>query len=289
MEIVRVHSRSLFPVAALLGAAVVVLPTVASSETPSISAYDEPGLYGAHSWMPATATVGSGGVVKFANPYGETDHGLKFTGGPTTPSCTGIPAAASEPAGATEWQGECTFSTPGTYTFICTVHPGEMKGTITVNPNGTTMTTMTTPTTATTTPTTAPTIAPPGGPGSGTASDSPLAGSVAQAIKLAPGQHGKSVHGSVAVSQAGAGGRLEVELFTSAASLTRAKHPSRVRVGRLLRSSLKAGAVSFAVPLIAKASSALRRHRRLALAVEIVLTPVIGAPVRTTRSVVEHA
>ena len=278
----RLRRRLLFPVAALLGATVVVLPAIASSETPSITAHNEGVYY--HSWMPATATVSPGGIVKFSNPYSETRHGLKFTNGPATPSCTGIPAAASTETGEISWQGECTFSTPGTYTFICTVH-AEMKGTITVSPNGTTATTTTTttPTTTTTTPTT------PGEPGSETTSGSPLAGSVAQAVKLASSQHGKSVHGSVKVSQGGAGGRLEVALLARSASLAKAKHPSRVRVGRLVRSSLSVGVVSFAVPLTAKARSTLRRHRRLALTVQIVLTPVHGTAVTVTRSVVEHA
>lgn len=276
----RVRKRCL-PLVALLAVCAALSPTVASSETPSISAHNEgfEGLY--HSWQPSTATVNPGGVVKFSNPSA-TDHGLKFTGGSAgaTPSCTGIPVAATEPAGDTSWQGECTFSKPGTYTFICTVHPTEMTGTITVNPNGTTTTTTTTTTPTTTTP---------AEPGSEPTSGSPLAGSAGQAIKLAPSQHGKSVHGSVEVARAGVGGRLEVELLARSASLATAKHPSRVRVGRLLRSSLNAGVVSFAVPLTAQARSALRRHRRLALTVEIVLTPVTGAPVTVTRSVVEHA
>jgi plastocyanin len=288
---VRLRKRLLFPVASLLGVTVVILPTIASSETsPGIAAYDEPGIYGYHSWMPSTATVGAGGVVQFSNPYSEVPHGLKFTGGPATPSCTGIPTAAGEPAGATDWHGECTFSTPGTYSFICTVHPTEMKGTITVNPNGTTTTaTTTTPTPTTPTTTTTPTATTPSGSGSGPISGSPLSGGAAQAVKLAASVHGKFVHGSVEVSQSGAGGRLEVGLFTSAASLARTKHPTKVRVGRLVRSSLQAGVVSFAVPLTAKARQALRRHRRLALTVEIVLTPLAGAPVTIVRSAVEHA
>ncbi len=273
------------PLAAVLGAAVVVLPAIASSETPSISAHNEGGgYYGqTHSWMPATATVGVGGVVKFSNPYSETPHGLKFTGGTAgeAPSCTGIPAAAGTESGATNWQGECTFSTPGTYTFVCTVHPSEMKGTITVNPNGTTTTTMTTPTTTTTTTTPTAPVEPPSG--------SPLAGSAAQAIRLASSQHGSSVHGSVDVSQAGVGGRLEVDLLAKSTSLAKAKRSTQVRVGRLVRSSLYAGSVSFAVPLTAHGKAALRRHKRLALTVQIVLTPLSGAAVTVTQSVVMHA
>ena len=82
---------------------------------------------------------------------------------------------------------------------------------------------------------------------------------------------------------------MEVALLAGSASLAKVKHSSKLRVGRILRSSLKAGAVSFSVPLTAKATSALRRHHRLALTVRIVLTPVHGAAVTTTKSVVLHA
>ncbi len=119
-----------------LGLIAATFPIIASSVAPNISAYNEPGIYGVarHYWMPSTVTVSPGGAVKFVNPYTETYHGLKFTGGSAgvAPSCTGIPQAATEPGGAFHWEGECTFSKPGTYTFICTVHPTEMTGTITV-------------------------------------------------------------------------------------------------------------------------------------------------------------
>jgi plastocyanin len=108
-------------------------------------------------------------------------------------------------------------------------------------------------------------------------------------IKLISSQHGSSVRGVVDVSQFGAGGRLEVALLAGSASLAKVGGLSKVRVGRFLRSSLQAGAVAFAVPLTAKGKSALRRHRRLALTVQIVLTPIHGAATSVTRSVVLHA
>jgi hypothetical protein len=97
------------------------------------------------------------------------------------------------------------------------------------------------------------------------------------------------VHGSIKVSQAGSGGRLEVGLFAAGASLAKAGHHAQVRVGRLVRSSLEAGSVSFSVPLSAKGKAALRRHQRLALTVKITLTPLHGAAVTVTRVVVVRA
>jgi hypothetical protein len=114
---------------------------------------------------------------------------------------------------------------------------------------------------------------------------SPLVGGT-HALTLAAAQHGSSVHGSLHVSSAGAGGKLEVALFAPGASLAAVHHPAGVRVGRLLRSAVHAGIVSFATPLSARARTALRRHHRLGLTVQIVLTPLAGAPARVTRSVV---
>jgi hypothetical protein len=110
-----------------------------------------------------------------------------------------------------------------------------------------------------------------------------------KALKLAGSQRGSAVHGSIKVSRAGAGGRLEVGLFAAGASLAKAGHPAQVRVGRLVRSSLKAGSVSFSVPLSVKGKAALRRHRRLALTVKIMLTPLHGASVTITRGIVVRA
>lgn len=266
--------RRYLPLAAVLGAAAAVLPAIAASETtPTISAYNEPGGYFLHSWMPSTATVGLGGTVLFKNPYSTTNHGLKFTGGTAggLPSCTGLPPAAETELGAPNWEANCTFSKSGTYTFICTVHH-EMTGTITVNPNGTTTTTTTTPTTTTTT---TPTELPSGGP---------LIGG----LSLRSSQHGGVVRGSLDISQTGTGDRLEVDVFAKGESLAKAKRPTTVRVGRFIRSSAPAGKVSFVVKLNARARNALRHRHRLALTVRITLTPLYGESTKLIRSVVEH-
>jgi plastocyanin len=281
----------LLPLAGLLGAAVVVLPSVASSETsPTIEA-SKSGVY--FRWQPSTATVNAGGAVTFANPSTEVNHGVEWRPGrPTTPSCTGgVPVGTSEAASGANWSGTCTFNTPGTYTFWCTVHHQEMSGSITVNANGTTTTTTTTGTGTGTQTSTAG-----GGPSTGTAtptelssqggSASPLAGSASEAVRLSAKQHGKSVRGSVAISPAGVGARLEVDLLAKSASLAAAGHAARVRVGRVLRASLPAGKVSFSVPLSARARRAVRRHHRLALSVTLTINAPGGASVTLTRAVV---
>jgi plastocyanin len=261
-----------------------VLPAVAVSETtPTIEAENQ-GPYGEHAfrWNPAQATVTAGGAVTFSSPT-TIPHGLEWVSVPATPSCTGnIPIGAS----GTKWSGTCSFATDGTYTFRCTVHPTEMVGTITVNPNGTTTTT----------------TQPPGGgsgpppsttnPVSGSPSGSPpgsQAGSPLIAVTVPGSQRGKSVHGSAAVSQAGVGGQLVVGVSAASASVARTHHPAHVRVGRLVRSMLHAGTVSFAVPLSAKAKRALERHRRLALTVTVTLVPAHGSAVGVTRSVLLHS
>ncbi len=285
MEIVILRRRLVMALLAVLGAAVVVLPTVAGSEaSPTIKAVNAPGgYYGeSHAWSPAEVTVSAGGVVTLSNPTA-VEHGVKWISGPETPSCMGIPVGTTAAARGANWSGTCVFAKPGVYSFYCTVHGPEMTGTVTVNPSGTVTTTTTTQPSSqgggSTTTTTNPSGPTPGSAGS------PLAGSAAAAIKLGGNQRGKAVRGSVKVSQAGAGGRLEVDLLARRASLASSPHSTPVEVGRVIHPSLQAGTVPFTVPLNAKAKRALRAHRHLALTVRIVLTPAVGSALTITRSV----
>jgi plastocyanin len=268
--------RRYVPLIAGLGIATAALPAIASSETsPTVEAVNT-GLY-SHAWSPPQVSVLAGGVVAFSNKTA-IRHGVEWVGGPTKPTCDpSVPVGTTEASAGAEWSGNCTFSQAGTYTFYCTVHGPEMTGTVTVGSDGaTTVTSTTTPTT--TTPGTAPppkAEAPPG---------PPLLG----APSLRAIQHGSSVRGSLEISQAGAGSRLEIDLLAGAATLSKAGHAKRVRVGRLVHSSVKAGPQSFAVKLDAKARRALSRHHRLALTVRIVLTPFNGETTTVTRSVVQH-
>lgn len=278
----------------LLGAVVVVLPAVASSEAaPTIEAVHEGGVYGGYRWKPPTAAVNAGGVVSFSNPS-ETNHGVEWKYPPVTPSCSaGVPVGTTAAASNTKWSGTCTFSQPGKYEFWCTVHGSEMHGTITVNPSGTTTPTpTTTPTGTQTTTSGGGSSTTPGESGSQVgsgASGSPLAGGASQSVKVASSQHGRSVRGSVAISQAGVGGSLEVDLLAKSASLASGGHASPVRVGKLVLSHLRAGKAAFSVPLNNRARGALRRHRRLTLSARIVIKPMTGSPVTVTRSVALHA
>jgi plastocyanin len=235
---VVLRRRLVMALLTVLGAAVVVLPTVAGSEaSPTIKAANSPGgYYGeSHAWSPAEVTVSAGGVATLSNPTA-VNHGVQWVSGPETPICsTGIPVGTTPAAKGANWSGTCVFAKPGVYSFYCTVHGPEMTGTITVSPNGTVTTTTTQPPSqgggSTTTSGS--------GPTSGSAG-SPLAGSAAAAIKLGGNQRGKAVHGFVKVSQAGAGGRLEVDLLAGSATLASSPHPAPVEVGRI-RPALASG------------------------------------------------
>ena len=94
---------------------------------------------------------------------------------------------------------------------------------------------------------------------------------------------------AVAISRAGEGGSLKVELLAKSASLASGGRATRVRVGKLVRWYLRTGKVAFSVPLNSRARGALRRYRRLPLSARIVIKPVTGFAVTVTRSVVLHA
>jgi plastocyanin len=283
--LLRARTIVLLALAALLGAAVAVLPAFAAAPSEAKLEVNEncveanwpcwaiPG-----SSSPASkVTIATGGEVMFTDKASAAAT-VVWMG--SAPACTGVPTSA-----ATGWEGKCKFEQPGTYKFeSSTLWPEYTKYEIVVEGAATGTTPTTTTTTTPTTTTTAPTT--PSEPSHGTGS--PLEGG-SRALKVASSQHGSTVRGQVKVSQFGAGGRLEVGLFTTDASLAKTGHPAQVRVGRLVRSSVPGGTVSFTVPLDAQAKHALRRHQRLTLTVKVTLTPQHGAAVTITRVVVVHA
>ena len=78
---------------------------------------------------------------------------------------------------------------------------------------------------------------------------------------------------------------MEIDLLAKGSSLGRGRHSSAVRVGRLLRSTVSAGKVPFAVKLDAAARRALKHLRRLSLTVKVTLTPTQGRTATITYGV----
>jgi len=297
----RPRTLLLLAIAALAGATVAVLPALAAAPSDAKLEVNENcvennwpcwALPGSGTKPPpaSTVTIAPGGEVTFLDSAG-TKANLAWSGAAAACSPS-VPVSPSEPR--TSWEGTCKFEQAGTYRFESSTlfngGPGEdyTKYEIVVEAPATgtttTMTTSTTPAAPTTTPTSNPTTPGEAGPSSG----SPVQGG-SRALRLPGSQHGSRLRGSIEVSQAGAGGRLEVGLFAASASLARTRNRELVRVGRLVRASLQAGSVAFSVPLSGRGRSTLHRRGRLVLTVKITLTPLHGAAVKLMRGVVVHA
>jgi len=76
-------------------------------------------MEGTHNLNPADVTVKTGDPVTFTN-NSKTNHHIKFDNGPDC-GFTLISKSAS-----------VTFDAPGAYSYVCTIHPTFMKGTVTV-------------------------------------------------------------------------------------------------------------------------------------------------------------
>jgi plastocyanin len=105
-------------------------------------------------------------------------------------------------------------------------------------------------------------------------------------VKLTAPHHSSVARGSIEVGQAGAGGRLEVDLLVKSALLVKGRGSKLVNVGRLVRQSLSAGKLSFSVALTAQGKRSLAHRHSLPLTVKITLTPTRGATTSLTRSIV---
>ena len=283
------HRRLATVLVGLLGIAAGALPAIAGSETtPTIEPVSVgKGIYGEEfRWSPASAGVGVGASIALANPT-EVKHGIYWSGGPATPSCSaGVPVGSGPAASGTNWSGTCTFPVAGVYTFYCTVHGPSMSEQITVGSSGTTTTTTNT---GTQPPVTTGTTPQPGSGGEGPASGgagaggpaSLLAAAPARAIRLSSASHGRSIHGRVALSTAAFGGRLEVR-----ALIRRGGHS--VRIGRLVRTGLPGGPVAFELALSHAAVRGLRSGHPLSVTVELTLRSAAGASLRVSRHLLVH-
>ncbi len=292
----------LFGFAALLGASAAVLPALAAPSEAKLEVnYNCDGYKAWPCWtLPGgtpeyvrATTIAAGGEVTFVDDSSVAAN-IAWTG--AAPTCSsGVPVSPT-PA-ATGWEGKCKFEAPGDYKFESSaMYPTYRQYEIVVSEPTTTGTTPTG--TGTGAKTVGGSSNPSGSGGSSTGSGSPgqgggdapvgspFVGSASSACKLPASQHGHAVHGSVDVSSAGAGGRLEVQLLAASASLASAAHSSRMRVGRLVRPSLPAGADKFTVSLDAAARRALRTRGHLALTVKILLTSAGGSVATVIRGVI---
>ena len=314
----RSRTLLLFALAALVGAAVAVLPALAANPSEAKLEVNEncvepdwPCWASTGSAVPASrVTIAPGGEVKFADKA-TTPATVVWTS--SAPICSGIPATAM-----TGWEGTCKFEQEGTYKFESSTmfkEPGldytkyeivveTASTTTTTTQTTTTQTTPTTTTPTTTTPTATmptttttptattstqpyggvPTSTAPGATTPGSTEMSPPGSHPLATLALANAQHGNTVHGTVQIPAADGGARLEIELLAQGASLAKVKRSGSSRVGRLVRTSAPAGKFSFAVSLDTAAKHALHHHHKLALTVKIVLTPKHGAALTATRS-----
>jgi plastocyanin len=281
----QLHKRYL-PLAALLGAAAAVVPSLASSATTPQTAT----VSGTESitWSPAEVTIAPGGTVTFQDPSKTVPHGIVWESGPETPACSGVPIDE----GRSNWKGTCTFAGEGAYHYYCYVHGKAMSGVVIVGNTATTTTstsvTSTTPTTSSSTTPAQPGMNMPGMTiGTGTAP--PSRGSARDSLgrdelSVTLGQRG-SVRGALVVAVAGS--RLVIELLVPADVIDRGRHShAGVLAGRLSDADLPAGRVRFRVPTSAAARSALARIGRLTLSVRFLLTPPGGATIARTLRVV---
>jgi hypothetical protein len=276
-----------FFLAALPAATVAVTPALAAapSETklevnencvePDWPCWATPG-----SSQPAEkVTIAGGGSINFVDAG--TAANIAWTG--TAPTCEpGVPVAPTAPA--TGWEGKCAFTTPGTYRFESSTLFDDGIDNYTryeVVVEG--------PTTGTTgEPGTTPGTYPGTTTGPHPAGESPAGSALSGTPRIGSSLRGGAVKGSLEVSKAGVGDRLEIELIATAASLGKAGHRTQV-VGRSMSASVAAGRRSFSVTLEAAARGALERRHHLALKVKVTLTPADGEATVFTRSVTLHA
>jgi hypothetical protein len=84
-----------------------------------------------------TATIATGGTVTFGYPTGTSLHNAAFTAAAKPTACTpalGATFATPTPAARAPWTASCRFDTPGTYAFVCQVHPN-MRAPVIVAPD----------------------------------------------------------------------------------------------------------------------------------------------------------
>jgi plastocyanin len=114
-------------------------PTATPTPTPTSTPVAAAKVEAHDNWFAnKDVAIAPGETVHFDYPQGSASHNVEFTG--PQPRCTQTSRAMiwrdspplpkfALPAG---WAGDCTFDSSGVYAFVCSVHPDEMKGSVTV-------------------------------------------------------------------------------------------------------------------------------------------------------------
>jgi plastocyanin len=174
-----------------------------------------------------TVEITSGGTVTFSFPTGAgtSVHNVDFKTAPKPTSCvqtkptSGQPQAPPLPIGPfpAGWEGNCTFTAPGTYSFVCGVHP-DMTGTVVV-----TAPTPTVTATATATASPDPTATPVPVAATPVPSPTPPPPSVTPAPKIASAVFKRSKRTITIAGTSQASGKVKVELAFKNGKATRKK------------------------------------------------------------------
>ena len=292
-----------------------ITATIAHGDDPPATAtfttVDGPNLFrlvtGAGS--PTSADIVTGGTVTFQNASSE-QHNVDFQmpagGGVSCQQTAGGTASSSlrfpdSPTDGT-WSGVCTFTRPGTYSFMCDMHAG-MTGTVVVTspgaPPGTTTAPPTTTTPTTVTATTPITVIPPGTattpagqpipagtPPASIPANTPATVVKAVAFTISGTQRGPRVRGSI--NGAGSKARVQVALTAKRADLG-LKGKTLASIGSLSAHATSGGSLTFAVPLTARAKAALARRGHLTVTMRITAPPASGRATPRTFRITLHA
>jgi plastocyanin len=269
----------LMGLAGVIGGLIATLPTLTAAATtlPMTGSFTVSDFAFTAAGGGNTVTIAPGGTVSFSYPSGSNEHNVDFGSGPQPTSCmlggqSQSPPIPSVPT-APGWSGNCTFNTPGTYTFHCDRHTF-MTGTILVGSQATSTDTGSGGSTTTTATMTMPMSMPM--PTTSTAQTSlplsPIVGSSRNAIKVVGANGGRKIDGTIKVSRAGQGGHAVIAVMSSSSALGGSGHKRSVALGQLRLSDLHAGTARFSVALKTAARRALTTRKHLAVTVQVTVT-----------------
>lgn len=263
--------RNLRRTACLSTAVLAVLLTAvpAYSQTPNLAiVYATDNMFIEQGGGPADVTIGAGGHVNFSYFQGNSRHNVVFPG-PRPTVCgvsfgpEGNSAALPAQPSPSLWEAGCDFEVPGTYAFVCGLHPSQMTGSVTAVATG----------------------ASPPPVIEGPPVELNVDGPAASTLKVAARQRGFRVRGSVLVDRPGS--RLLARAFARRKALfAGTRSLLDVQVGRQTRSSIGGTRVAFTVPVNAAARSALRRNGRLLITLRLTVTPPDGSAYTARRTVI---